>query len=102
MKRIFSAWHDKLSSWVWRVACAEGILLVTLYVVIAACAPKMHFTYFATKLGRALLMAMMLICLVSLLTLFLALFAYGKERIAGLIIAFAIFALSFGMVGIAE
>jgi hypothetical protein len=102
MKRIFSAWRDRLSNWVWRVAWAEGILLITLYLVTAACAPDMHLTYFATKLGRALLMAMMLICLVSLLTLFLALFAYGKERIAGLIIAFAIFALSFGMVGIAE
>jgi hypothetical protein len=102
MKRIFSASPQRLSSWVWRVACAEGILLVTLYVVIAACAPDMHVTYFVTPLGRALLLAMMLICLVSLLTFFLALFAYRRERIAGVLIAFATFALSFGMIGIAE
>jgi hypothetical protein len=102
MQRIFSAWRDKLSSWVWRVACAEGILLVTLYVVIAACAPEMHFTYFATELGGALLIAMMLICLVSLLTFSLALFAHGRGRIAGVLIAFATFAVSFGMIGIAE
>ena len=102
MKRIFSAWRDKLSSWVCRVARAEGVLLVTLYVVTAACAPEMHFTYFATKLGSALLIAVMLLCLVSLLTFSLALFAHGRGRIAGVLIAFATFALSFGMIGIAE
>ena len=102
MKRIFSAWRDRLSSWVWRVACAEGILLATLYVVIAAWAPKMHFTYFATKLGRALLIAVMSICLASLLTFSLALFARERGRAAGALIAFATFALSFGMIGIAE
>ena len=102
MKRIFSAWRDRVSSRGWRVACAEGIALVTLYVVIAACAPDMHFTYFATRLGRALLIAMMLICLAPLLTFFLALFGYGRGPIAGVLIALATFAPSFGIVGIAE
>src|ERR1700733_4313131 len=79
MKRIFSAWRDKLSSWVCRVARAEGVLLVTLYVVIAACAPEMHFTYFATKLGRALLIAVMSICPASLLTFFPCSFCAWKR-----------------------
>jgi hypothetical protein len=102
MMRIFPAWRQRLSSWVWRLACAEGILLVILYVVIAECAHDMHFTYFVTKLGRTLLIAMMLLCLVSLLTFPLALFAYRRGRIAGVLIAFQTFALSFGMIGIAE
>ena len=102
MKRIFSAGHQRLSSWVWFVAFAEGILLVTLYVVIAEWAPDMHFTYLVTMLGRALLIAMMLICLVSLLTFSLALFAYRRGRIAGVPIAFQHLLFSFGTIGIAE
>lgn len=102
MKKVSPAWRDRLSSRVWQVACAKGIFLLALYVVIGTCAPAMYFTYFATKLGKALLIMMMLICLVSLLTFSLALFAHGRGRIAGVLIVFTAFALSLGMIGIAE
>jgi len=102
MKRIFSAWLQRHSCWVWHVAFAEGILLVTLYVVIAACAPDMHFTYFVTKLGRALLIAMMLIGLASLLTFSLLSSRIEEGGLLECSSPFKHLLVLLGMIGIAE
>jgi len=102
MDKTYPAWRCRLSSFVWTAARVEGATLFALFVTIATCAPTIHFTYFTTKLGRTLLLAVAIVGLASLLTFFLALFAYGKRRIGGILIALATFLVSFGMIGFAE
>jgi hypothetical protein len=102
MDKTYPTWRSKLSSVVWPAACAEGVALVALFLTIATCAPVIHFTYFATRLGKALLWAVLIVCVASLITFLLALFAYGWRRIAGIVVALVTFLVSLGMIGVAE